>query len=260
MYVEALTRKALRHRAVTHPYLTALANDELPDLRWALRDFAAHYLHYSQWFPRYLTTVISRLERDAHRKALLENLTEESGKYGDEEIKTLARIGIKPDWIVGIAHPRLFQRFCHAVQAPTDRLPSDATACWREMFLSLLVHSTPAEAVGALGLGTETIVSTIYKPFVAAIARLPDLAPHDTVFFPLHTTVDDNHQATLQAIASDLATDESAQVGLRRGMLKALALRTAFWDWLYERALDPDIADRPSMGKMSVARPVGASR
>jgi predicted DNA-binding ribbon-helix-helix protein len=31
-------------------------------------------------------------------------------------------------------------------------------------------------------------------------------------------------------------------LGLRRGMLKSLQLRTAFWDWLYERAMNPDCA------------------
>ena len=55
--------------------------------------------------------------------------------------------------------------------------------------------------------------------------------------------MDDHHQATLQAISVDFATTEQGRRDLRRGMLKALALRSAFWDFLLERALDPARAD-----------------
>jgi hypothetical protein len=96
-----------------------------------------------------------------------------------------------------------------------------------------------AEAVGALGLGTESIVSTLYRPFVQAIERHGGLRPCDTVFFPLHTAVDDHHQASLRRIAIDLAADERGRADLARGMHKALALRDSFWSWLHERARPP---------------------
>ena len=79
-WVDQLTTMALQHRAVQHPYLKALADGTLPDLRFALEDFACHYNGYSAHFPRYLTALIARLEDPAHRRALLENLTEESGE------------------------------------------------------------------------------------------------------------------------------------------------------------------------------------
>jgi pyrroloquinoline quinone (PQQ) biosynthesis protein C len=243
-FVSRLAAESLRHRAVHHPYLQALADGSYPSTRWALADFARQYYGYSSHFPRYLTTVISRLEQPAHRRALLENLTEESGIYGDEELEELAKFGVEREWIEGIAHPLLFQRFSEAIgvrRAAGDE--SDQIACWRELFLQLLANGTPAEALGALGLGTENIVRTIYGPFVQAIGRLGDLSPRDTVFFPLHTAVDDHHQATLQAISADFARSPEGRAGLRRGMLKALQLRSAFWDWLHARALDPDRAD-----------------
>ena len=112
------------------------------------------------------------------------------------------------------------------------------------MFISRWSNGTPAEAVGALGLGTENIVSTIYQPFCRAVATLPELEAKDTVFFPLHTAVDDHHQETLQGIAADLAVNDATRCELRRGMLKALSLRSVFWDWMYRRALDPQNADK----------------
>ena len=66
----------------------------------------------------------------------------------------------------------------------------------------------------ALGLGTEGIVQTIYQPFVVAIRPLGKLQPRDAVFFPLHTALDDHHQATLRMIAIDFATTSVGRVDL----------------------------------------------
>lgn len=244
-FVSELAAESLRHRAVHHPYLRSLAEGLYPDTRWALADFARQYYGYSSHFPRYLTMVISRLENPAHRRGLLENLTEESGVYDEEEYGELAKFGVERAWIEGIPHSLLFQRFSQAIGVTRGAgdAEADQVASWREMFLSVLTSGTPAEALGALGLGTENIVRTIYGPFVQAIERLGELSPRDTVFFPLHTAVDDHHQATLQAISADFAVTAEGRVGLRRGMLKSLALRSSFWDWLHERALDPARAE-----------------
>ena len=243
-FIAQLAEEALYHRAVRHPYLQALANGSLHDMHWALADFAHHYYGYSAHFPRYLTTLISRLENSTHWQALLENLTEESGIYADEDFRKLSAIGIEPDWIEGVPHPRLFQRFANAlgVDLITDK-EADQVVCWRELFLQLLANGSPAEAIGALGFGTENIVRTLYGYFVKAVDLLGDLAPCDTVFFKLHTAVDDHHQASLQAIAIDFADSDKGRVDLRRGMLKALMLRNIFWDWMYERALRPAQAE-----------------
>jgi hypothetical protein len=242
-FVGDVAREALQHRAVRHPYLAALGRGALPDVRWAMADFARHYHGYSAHFPRYLATVISRLENPAHRAALLTNLTQESGIYDEDELGALAGAGIAREWIEGVPHPSLFERFREALGVRHEPgLEADQVVCWREMFLALLATSSPAEAVGALGLGTEHIVRSIYAPFAAAIGRLGDLSPRDTVFIPLHIVVDDHHEEALHAIAADFAARPEGRVGLRRGMLKALQLRSAFWDWLHERALAPEAA------------------
>lgn len=237
--VDALAASALSHRAVRHPYLSALAAGSLPNPRWALADFAQHYEGYSSHFPRFLTALISRLESAEHRQMLLENLTEESGSYTQEELDELERIGIRSEWITGIPHPQLFRRFRLAINDvnPPDQDDHLEVICWREMFLAILSQGSAAEAIGAMGLGTEWIVPEIYQPFVQAIERYPDLAPRDTVFFPLHTEVDDHHQATLRKIAIDFAASETGCRDLARGMHKALALRDSFWSWLHNRAL-----------------------
>ncbi len=237
--IKDLIEESLNHRAVNHPYLKALGSGDLPDTDWALRDFAQHYYGYSLHFPRYLTTVISKLEVAAHRNSLLQNLTEESGIYEDEEYAELAAVGVEREWIEGVPHPQLFRRFREATGITAPYAQADEAielVCWRESFLATLTYGSAAEALGALGLGTENIVSTIYIPFVEALKRT-DLHPRDTVFFPLHTAVDDHHQEALEQISLDFAATPSGKGDLRRGMIKALSLRSSYWDWMYDRAL-----------------------
>lgn len=236
--VNVLVDAALSHRAVRHPYLAALSNGTLPNPAGALADFAQQYLGYSSHFPRYLTALISRLENPDHRHALLANLVEEAGQYQPSELATLAQFSIQAEWIVGVPHPELFRRFQQAVNGAGDEGADEQleVVCWREMLLSVLSVGSPAEAVGALGLGTESIVASIYTPLLRAIERQGHLHPRDTVFFQLHTMVDDAHQASLRQIAISYAATEIGQMDLARGMYKALALRDSFWSWLYERA------------------------
>lgn len=237
-----LVNEACCHRAIRHPYLAALAAGTLPNLRWAITDFACHYYGYSAYFPQFLTTAISRLDSPMHREALLQNLMEESGNYSEDDLAALARIGIEADWIVGIPHPQLFQRF-RAALSIIDRDWEQAdleVVCWRELFLATLTHGSAAEAIGALGLGTESIVSECYRAIVQALAHLEDLSARDTVFFSLHTLVDDAHQETLLDIAATFAQTPEGLRDLQKGMRKALTLRVAFWDWLYTRALMPE--------------------
>ena len=243
-YVDHLAALALQHRAVRHPYLRGMAAGTLPSLYAALQDFALHYYGYSAHFPRYLTALISKLENPVHRAALLENLTEESGQYEEEELMQLKEYGVQPEWIVGIPHPLLFKRFRNSIGVDNIATEDDhiEVVCWREQFLAIINTGSAAEALGALGLGTETIVQTIYQPFVEAIQKVGTIKPEDAVFFPLHTAVDDHHQATLKAIATDFAATPAGRADLAKGMIKALALRDSFWSWLYARAQGENVS------------------
>ena len=242
-FLDGCTREALNHRAVQHPYLQAMASCELPDINWALADFGRHYSGYSAHFPRYLTQTISQLSKAEHRRSLMENLLEEQGTYAEEDLEELARVGIEREWIVGVPHPELFKRFCDALAVRLGMADQDSSTvvCWREMFLDVLGQGSPAQAVGALGLGTEGLVSTMYQNFLPALKQ-SGLSGREGVFFPLHATVDDHHQEALNAIARDFADTAEGRLELKKGMRKALFLRTGFWDWMYARALDPENA------------------
>jgi pyrroloquinoline quinone (PQQ) biosynthesis protein C len=235
--MEKLTSEALQHRAVQHPYLKALANGEFEDMEAVLKDFASQYGFYSSWFPRYLTAVISKLENPDYRNHLLDNLSEESGHLHEEDLVAVRELGIKDEWVQGIPHPILFKRFQVAMGINTNAHPGIEVDIWRDSFLSLIQNGSAANAVGAIGLGTESIVKFIYKDIIQAIERYTELTLEDYVFFPLHTEVDDEHGLILLDIAEKMAsTSPEAELELRKGMRKALNLRAAYWDEMYERA------------------------
>lgn len=238
-YLQGLVQEAISHPAVNHPYLTDLAQGNLPDLEWAIRDFAIQYPGYCAHFPRYLTMVISKLDSPAHRTTLLQNLTEESGVLDQEELDVLIEHEIDPEWVQGIPHPKLFERFQHALGVYDSHEHTDdaiEVVCWRESFYHLLANGSAAEAVGAIGLGTENVVGNIYTPIIQAIKHLGTLDRKDYVFFELHCEVDEDHHEALLAIARDFSDVPDNCIDLRKGMLKALGLRAIFWDWMHNRA------------------------
>ncbi len=240
--LQSLIQEAINHNAVHHPYLKALAEGNFKNTHLVLQDFAGQYYGYSSWFPKYLTAAISKLNNPIHRHFLLQNLTEESGHLAGGELQAVLGLGIQEEWIQGVPHPVLFRRFVKAMTGAEEPNELDMEVIiWREQFYNLLLHGTPGEAVGAIGLGTEVVVKYIYKYIIKALKNHTKLTLYDRVFFDMHTEVDDEHGKTLLQIASDIIEEGPQQKEeLRKGMLKALSLRSSFWDAMYERALKND--------------------
>ena len=91
-------------------------------------------------------------------------------------------------------------------------------------------------AVGALGLGTELVVSRMYRTVLRGVDRFGGIRPEDRTFLVLHALVDDAHAASLLELAARFAVDAEGRAALARGMRAALNLRVAFWGELHERA------------------------
>ena len=221
---------ALQHKAVHHSYLQKLSQGEFSDMKKALAYFASQYECYSAWFPNYLHAVIDKLSSPSHRAHLLENLEEEKGHLPENDLKAIRAMGIDDEWVLGIPHPTLFHRFKIAISSGLEFNMNEAVETWRNSFLVYLENCSEAEAVGAIGLGTESVVKHIYRPIIESISVHTELTIRDYVFFPLHTEVDDEHGKVLLAIANDLASQskENAQL-VRKGMETALDLRAEFW-------------------------------
>lgn len=235
--LEELEAEALRHEAVHHPYLQALSEGALPDPRRALQEFARAYEGYSAWFPHLLSAVEARLPEEL-RSVLDENKAEEAGRYDEETLRELEAAGLRREWVDGIPHPELFRRFLEGIGVEPDAVidPASPVARWREKLLHLLETDHPAAAVGALGLGTELVVSRMYATVLRGVDRFGGIRPEDRSFLVLHALVDDAHAASLLELAARFALDGEGRAALARGMRAALDLRAAFWDELHQHA------------------------
>lgn len=227
-FIDALCADARAHPAVSHPYLQYLASGELPDVRWAIRDYCHQYFFYSGGFTAYLEAAINRLQSPAHQDVLRKNLAEERGQADPAN----------PE---GIPHTVLFQRFRRAVgvipayEAATP--PSTTVMVWRDLFLQKCQSAQPGVGIGAIGIGTELVVSSIYRYLHQAVTRYTDLSPEDYLFLTLHLDCDDQHAEDLKQVSIELAKAPELREALRFGALSSLNLRHAFWDVMLARAL-----------------------
>ena len=221
---------ALQHEAVHHSYLKKLERGEFSDMKKALAYFACQYEGYSAWFPKYLQAVIDKLSNPAHKAHLYENLAEEKGQLHEEDLQAIRALGIEDEWVIGIPHPQLFAQFKQSICAEHQFELNSAVQEWRTAFLNYMNDCSEAEAVGAIGFGTESIVKHIYLPIIKSISTYSGLTLRDYVFFPLHTEVDDEHGKVLISIANELAS-QSVENGrlIQKGMEMALNLRNDFW-------------------------------
>lgn len=239
-FVAYLCARAASHRAVRHPYLDALAAGSVANPAAAIADLAHQYLAYSLGFTRYLTATIAQLERAEHRQALIANLAEESGSITLEDMDRLERVGIRPAWIQGIPHALLFRRFLRALDMDDEWLAQhaycDDAVIWSHLFLQCCSTGGAAQAVGAIGLGTEGVVRPIYEKLLIGIDRYLSVDDQDKVFFTLHALEDDAHGEILAQIAIDLAVNPAHRAGLYLGMMTALNLRASFFDTMHRRA------------------------
>jgi len=232
--MEELELQAKEHSAVHHPYLDQLSAGFPNNPNKAIAYFASQYAHYSAWFPKYLHAVIGKLSDPQHKEHLLENLREEAGQLNEEEQLALQELNIHLDWVLGIAHPVLFDRFKSTICLNETWEMQNAVNSWRTNFLNYLENCSELEAVGAIGLGTESIVKHFYKSIISAIEKHTQLTLEEYVFFPLHTEVDDEHGKTLLRISEELVQkNENGLHMLKKGMQTALDLRAKFWSELH---------------------------
>ena len=226
-FIQALCTDAQQHPAVRHPYLQRLASGKLPDIKSAIRDYCHQYYFYSAEFPTYLEAVIGRLPSAHHREIVRQNLEEERGldSAGSEVV----------------SHVELFHRFRQAAGV-TDEYGAKISACmtvliWRDLFLQKCKSQHPGVGLGAIGIGTEMVVSTIYRYLHQAVARHTDMTAADYEFLTLHMQCDDEHGDLMRQISLELAEDLGQREALRFGVMSSLNLRNAFWDVMLARAV-----------------------
>ena len=144
------------------------------------------------------------------------------------------------DSVVGQPHASLYRRFQDAIGVDADYRQS-AVKCqtallWGRQFLQLC-EMNECVGVGAIGIGTELIVSRIYNQILEGLKAHSDLTLKQRVFFDLHSECDEEHAAQMLLIAEDLAQTPAACEQIEFGARMAVNLRVMFWDKMFDRAL-----------------------
>ena len=230
----SVSAEALDSTAVNHPYLRALRQGIYPNIDMAFQDFAFQYGLYSARFTRYVSAVIENLSNAEHKQILLTNLAEEKGVVNDVELP--------PDVLASVTgqpHSILFRRFQESLGVDADyrqATPKCQTGLlWSKQFLQLC-ETNECVGVGAIGIGTELIVSSIYNQILKGLEAHTNLTMTEHVFFNLHSQCDEQHAVQIALIAEDLARNNTACDQIEYGVKMAINMRVIFWDKMHERA------------------------
>lgn len=215
-FMDRLQREISRHRSIPHPYLKALANGSHPNPLATMKDFIKNYKVFMAQFPHCLAILISRIENQSQRQ------------------KVLGIPGLGPLAVDGDSHPELINRLSDVLSIDQQEEDSDALAeviNWRDDFISLLRDGTFAQAIGAMGPGSEALFPDLYRQLRACCETL-GLAQ----LLPMNC--DEKHANLFIELAKESAENPALRSDLRMGALRALALRAAFFDFMHQRALD----------------------
>lgn len=233
-FIKRVSDEVLDSAAINHPYLQAMREGSFPNMRLAFKDFAFQYGFYSSQFVHYLSAVIENLQDAKHKQILLSNLDEEKGNSHDIELPpdVLESVGRQP-------HTQLFSRFQKALGVDTEcsKTVSERQAgkLWSQKFLQLC-EMNECVGIGAIGIGTELIVSNIYNQILEGLKVHSNLTMTQRVFFDLHSECDEEHAAQMLLVAEDLAVDKKSCEQIEYGINMAVNMRAVFWDTLLERA------------------------
>jgi quercetin dioxygenase-like cupin family protein/pyrroloquinoline quinone (PQQ) biosynthesis protein C len=211
---------ALREEMQAHPLwgcrlLRACTAGHLTREDW--RYLFGQYALYSSNFTRFLSAAMANCPSDYYRARLAQNLWEEGGMQDPQH-----------------RHAEIFRTFLREGLALDEACPPEPfTEHYVEQVLSHCLSVSPAFASAFLSLGTEATVPRLYGMFREGLLRA-EVAERHLRFFSLHMECDDEHAATLLELMRSYAGEPDWRVQVHEGMRRALDLRLAFFDRLYE--------------------------
>jgi mannose-6-phosphate isomerase-like protein (cupin superfamily)/pyrroloquinoline quinone (PQQ) biosynthesis protein C len=182
---------------------------------------------------------MANCESDLFRAALSQNLWEEGG-------------GCEPSQ----RHAQLFRNFLQgSLGVVVDRIEyAPFTRLFVNEYLQQSLRLDPIAAAAFLALGTEGIVSRMYEIMRTGLRRagIPDA---ELEFFAIHIACDDDHAQTLQNLMLSYAGRPGWFESCAEGVRRALDLRTAFFDQLFDSLrtarLDPMLRRMQARGSLA---------
>lgn len=189
-------KSALIGRLRSHPFLQRCRGGaaQLSDLKV----FLAQQGLYSAYFTRYLCAMMANLPSNREVLALAENLFEE--------------LGLEPG--SPLPHHEIYRDMLDRFEV--DLESAECLPGTRQLVDTMFRHcrdARPSAGLGALCLGAEALVPTIYADIVAGF-RACGAADEDIEFFLLHIACDDGHAETIRDIMVGIAAADPGQLGI----------------------------------------------
>jgi pyrroloquinoline-quinone synthase len=236
-FVQSLRDEVMRHPAVTHPFLERFAHGGLAP--WQIWGYASQHYRLVCFFTAYLEALTKRTPDHEIRRLVQEILEEEYMRPQQFER----------------SHPALYRRFMRAVgfqEAEWDQVPElPATRAFVVMHLDMTLRSW-LETLGAVGPGHEWAIPRMFLPLVEGIERSVTLDPDALEYFRLHIDLDVKHGQMLEQCLIRWAGTEANRDEIRRGALRSLEARAAFWTALAEQLFPQDVNQREPHAQPSV--------
>ncbi|HET7499934.1 MAG TPA: iron-containing redox enzyme family protein [Kofleriaceae bacterium] len=199
------------------------------DLRYV---FSQYHL-YTSSFTRFIAAVMANCDNDLFRAQLSANLWEEGG-------------GLEPSQ----RHAEIFRRFLSRSLGigHIERIAyAPFTRAFVRSYLDESLRAEPMVGAAFLSLGTEGIVSRVYKIMKVGLleAGIPD---SELEFFNLHIACDDEHAVTLEKMMLSYADQPGWFDACAAAANRALDLRREFFDNVFEALQNQRL--QPMLGRM----------
>ncbi|TDR79751.1 TenA family transcriptional regulator [Paludibacterium purpuratum] len=169
---------------------------------------------YSAHFTRYLCAMMANLPSNNEVLELAENLFEE--------------LGLAPD--SPQPHHLIYREMLdHYALTLDDAQPLSGTQRLIESMYQHCRDPNPASGLGALCLGAEALVPSIYSDIICGFES-HGASQHDIAFFHIHVACDDGHAETIRDIMLDIASTAPEQIDVMiRAGTELVEARLAFF-------------------------------
>ncbi|OXI95019.1 hypothetical protein CFB41_17625 [Burkholderia sp. AU33803] len=173
-----------------NPFLAACRDGTVSDAQ--LRGFLIQHQYYSQYFTRYLCSLMGGLTDVNEFKALSHNLAEELLGDGTDQV----------------SHAELYLQSMDAMSAVRGSLPMlPATRALIDAMFHYCRGADPLDGLAALCLGAEAIVPIVYGPVLAAM-RYRNAPLQATRFFQIHVEEDEQHAIVMREIIDRMLAEK----------------------------------------------------
>lgn len=214
-FFQKLWDELREHEGVAHPFLDRFARESLTLEQ--VKIFGNHYYQHAKMFLHYLAYVIPGLERESSQFILMENLVDEYGSFD-------------PEWV----HPAVYRSFLKSVGLqPSDwngLKPLPEVELYIDRHMAMCRFGDPVMGAGALGVGTEWFVPTMFTQIHSGLRGSPEVPEESLTYWTAHITLDVLHSyEAMRALVPFLDTSRN-RAAIREGALRSLDARKLLWD------------------------------